>query len=545
MDLRPYQIQARDQVYAAWDRGARVVGLVLGTGAGKTVIFSDIVSKSPTPVCVIAHRQELVRQISLALARAEVRHRVYSPRPVIRTICQEHMRELGESWYDPRAPVAVAGVDTLIRADLGPWADQVGLWVQDECHHVLRKNKWGAAANLFANARGLGVTATPCRADGCGLGSHTDGLIDELVVGPSVRDLIDQGYLCDYRIFNFECEDLNLKRVGVGATGDYKRKQLDQVVRESRIVGDVVDHYLRHAAGKRGVTFATSVRAATDIARAFVARGVPAEVVSAKTQDALRTQHVQRLASGELLQLVNVDLFGEGFDLPAIECVSFARPTQSYAVYAQQFGRALRPMTGKGKAIILDHVGNTIEHNGPPDVPRVWSLERRQKRPKAAGDEIPIKGCPKCGATYERIHKCCPYCGDKPEPVGRDEPKQVDGDLTEVDPQVLDALRKEAARIVGEPRIPAHLPPHAQAGARKQQEERQQMQFALRASLSQWVSYRREEGRSISESYRLFFFRYGVDMATARTLGAKDARVLADKVNRDIGISHAQWEERQ
>jgi DNA repair protein RadD len=231
---------------------------------------------------------------------------------------------------------------------------------------------------MFPNARGLGVTATPVRADGKGLGAHHDGVMHHIIEGAGMRDLIQQGFLTDYRIFA-PPSDLDLTGVTRAADGDYNKKQLKQRVRRSQIIGDVVAHYLRIAPGKLGLTFATDVETATEIANRYRAAGVPSEVVSAKTPTGQRIEILKRFKRREVMQLVNVDLFGEGFDLPALEVVSMARPTESYGLYCQQFGRVLRPLPGKTVGIIIDHVGNVVRH-GLPDKPRRWSLDRREKR---------------------------------------------------------------------------------------------------------------------------------------------------------------------
>src|SRR5271165_845796 len=202
MELRPYQIEAMNDIYAAWKAGAVNVLAQLATGAGKTVLFSKIIADNPGHSIAIAHRVELVSQISLMLARYGIRHNLVAQNNARREIVAIHMQELGRSYYDPQARTNVAGVDTLLRMDRRtPWFNQVSLVVQDEGHHPLKKNKWGTAAGLFPNARGLYPTATPLRADGQGLGRHADGLMDALVIGPSMRDLINMGYLTDYRIF--------------------------------------------------------------------------------------------------------------------------------------------------------------------------------------------------------------------------------------------------------------------------------------------------------------------------------------------------------
>lgn len=542
--LRPYQEEAKTAVYAEWAAGANVVACVLPTGAGKTVLLANIIHEHTGAACIVAHRQELVMQISVALAREQVLHRLIAPAKVIKLIIAKQMRECGRSFFDPSSPVAVAGVDTLVRRDLGGWAQQVTLWIQDECHHILRENKWGKAASLFPNARGLGVTATPCRADGKGLGSHADGLIDEMVTGPTMRELIDMGNLCDYRIIA-PPNDIQLDNVEIStATGDYSKVQLTKAVKASHIVGDVVEHYKKFANGKRGVTFCTDVSTATEIAIKYTENGVPAEVVHAKTPDDVRQNCVDRLSRGELLQLVNVDLFGEGFDLPCIEVCSFARPTQSYSLFVQQFGRALRLLEGKDKAIIIDHVGNVVRH-GLPDADREWSLERRTKRGKKKGaDEIPMTSCTECFSVYELIHKECPFCGNVPVPDGRSAPEMVQGDLVELDAETLAAMRSAASDLIGGAKVPQHLPMHAQAGARNRHEERKQMQLSLRASIDQWMGYRAAENLNQSQSQRLFFIRFGIDVLSAQSFGRPDAHELAQRVSLDLGRSHTAYVER-
>ena len=542
MQLRPYQQENKQAIYDAWDSGVKNVLSVLPCGAGKTVIFSDVLKDHQGASCAIAHRQELVTQISLALARDGVRHKIIGPNNVVKLAVKIHMEELGRSYYDPNAQCAVAGVDTLIRrADqLKRWLPTVTKWVTDECHHLLKPeiNKWGKAAAMFPNARGLGVTATPLRADGKGLGRHADGLFDTMIEGPTMRDIINMGYLTDYRIFAPKTEDLNLDDVTVSkTTGDYNPQKLKIAVQKSHVVGDVVKHYLRIAPDKLGITFADNVETATQIAAQFNASGVPAEVVSAKTPDAERVSILRRFRNRELMQLVNVDLFGEGFDLPAISCVSMARPTASYGLYVQQFGRACRLMDGKTEAIIIDHVGNVVRH-GLPDAPRVWTLDRREKRnSNKPNDVIPVTSCtnPECCAVYERIHSSCPFCGHKPTPADRAGPEHVDGDLQEIDPLILAQMRGEINRIDGDVYYPQGMPAPTRMRLKRIHGERQEMQSALRESIAWWAGYQRTMGRSDSESHRRFYFMFGIDVMSAQALKRADALALANKINMFLG----------
>jgi DNA repair protein RadD len=562
--LRPFQRDLKRDTYAAWDAGARNVMQVAATGSGKTVVLSDILSEEPGASIAIAHRQELVSQISIALARNGVRHRVVGAKRgsnLVRVITALQVMELGYSYLDQTAKTGVGGVDTIVRMLNEPWFQQVRLSVQDEGHHVLKDNKWGKAAGMFPNARGLFPTATPQRADGKGLGRATDGLVDAMVLAPSMRDIINMGYLTDYRYVGAKASDLNLENVDVSpATGDLNTVQVRKAVHKSNtIVGDVAMHYLKWARGKLGVTFAVDVEGAGEIAEAFRANGVPAEVVSANTPDSLRYNILQRFKRREILQLVNVDLFGEGFDLPAIEVVSFARPTQSFALYSQQWGRALRLMvpaaltatwdslgdaerlraiagSEKPVAWIIDHVGNLMRHGGPPDKRCDWSLDRRERRGGKKSDAIPIRICanPDCLQSYERVHKVCPYCDFYPEPAERSGPDFVDGDLTELDAAALAALRGDIVRVDGDFYAPQGLDHNATKAARKRHAERQGGQQSLRNAIAWWAGSEAARGYGESESYRRFYFRFGIDVANAQLLGVREAGELASRVASEL-----------
>lgn len=562
--LRPFQNKLKADCYSAWDAGAVNVMPVAATGSGKTVLLSALLNEESGASIAIAHRQELVSQISVALARNGVRHRVVGAKKgssLVRIITALQVAELGYSYLDPTAKTGVAGVDTVIRMDHDPWFTQVRLQVQDEGHHVLVKNKWGRAAAMFPNARGLFPTATPMRADGRGLGRHADGLTDALVLAPTMRDIIKMGYLTDYKII---CPPSDFRRENIGisdATGELIKEESRKEVKRAQITGDIVENYLRFARGKLGVTFAVDVEEATKIARTYNAAGVPAEVVTADTPDDLRARILRRFRNREILQLVNVDLFGEGFDLPAIEVVSFGRPTESFALFCQQFGRVLRlflsdellanwqnftdqerlywiAKSTKPVGIIIDHVGNVLrmvsQGYGLPDSPRIWSLDRREKRAKKNKDIIPLKVCVECLQPYEAIHKECPYCGHYMAPAGRGAPQYVDGDLTELDPAVLAALRGEIARKDGDFYAPQGLEVGAQIAARRNWMARQDGQRNLRSCIAWWAGLEHARGYSESASYRRFYFRFGVDVANAQLLGAREAQELAERINLEL-----------
>lgn len=535
MPARNYQNQIADQTMDAWNAGRRNVLMVMPTGAGKTFTKTMVVSRARLVTVCIAHRQELVLQISESLAAAGIYHRIIAPPGVVKFCTMRHVQKFGRSYFNANADVACAGVRTLTRRQdqLRTFIPRVRLWDIDEAHHVLPGNEWGKAVDLFPHAYGLGVTATPLRADRKGL----DGVFDHMIVGPSMRELIDDGYLSEYRIF---CppESIDTAGVELSAGGDYKPKQLSDASERSQITGDVVAHYLKIAPGKRGLTFAVDVKAATKIAEAYnhLAPGVNAAVVTAKTPDNIRTELLDRLARGDVKQLVNVDLFGEGMDCPALEVVSMARPTQSYGLYVQQFGRVLRLMDGKTHGIVIDHVGNVMRH-GLPDKPRQWSLSAPEGRRASASmdDTIGLKACTGCFKPYERHLVACPYCGFKPEPESRISPKEVDGNLIELNADVLAQMRGEIARIDGDPLIPYGASDIVAAAVRKHHRARQEQQHQLRECMAAWGGmFKHGHGESDPEIQKRFYLTFGVDVASAQSLNAKDAATLAEKIRSQL-----------
>lgn len=528
---------------------------VLPTGAGKTVVIATTVEAQRTPSVCIAHRAELVQQMSLALAREGVRHRVIGPDTLRRACVEAHMDELGANYFSATSLSAVAGVDTLVRMpENDPFFASVGLWVTDECHHLVRDNKWGKAAAMFPNALGLGVTATPTRSDRKGLGRIADGVFDEMVVGPGMRELIDLGYLTDYEV---ACppSDIDLAQVHVSASGDYNPDELRKARRKSRITGDMVAHYLRHCRGKLGVAFDTDIESATDTCKAFREAGVSAEVLSGKTPADQRRSIIRRFKARQVNVLVSVDVISEGFDLPAIEVVMFGRPTLSFSLYAQQLGRALRLMVGpelmavweqlspaqrkaaiaassKPVARVHDHVGN-FAHFGPPDRPRRWTLRGGESTPRSLVDDgIPMRVCdnPTCNAPYLRALPACPHCGNAYAPAERSRPEHVDGDLVLLDSATLAALRGEVSRIDGAPMVPFGAPSHVQMAVRKQWAERQEQQRGLRALMALYGGWQKRLGRDEREAQRRFFFTFKTDVLTAQSYGSADAERLAEEI---------------
>lgn len=545
MKSRTYQDKAETDINYAWKHGSENNLLVMPTGAGKTFMFSTIVGKHQGYSCTMAHRQELVSQISLSFAKFKIRHRIIAPNQIVKNCVKLQMLELGTSYYDPQADKAVAGVDTLLnRVEQNKqFLNNSSLWVMDEAHHILTKNKWGKCVKLFPNAKGLGVTATPQRADGFGLGSSNDGVFDELIIGPTTAELMSMGFLSRYRVVVAETHlDLDDSTDISPTTGDYKQNRLVTATEQSNIVGDVVSHYLKFAAGKRGITFVPSIKIAEQMAGEFNKAGVPAKALSSKNTDLERYDAIQALKSGQLLQLVNVDLFGEGFDLPAIEVICIARKTQSLALHLQMIGRVLRIMEGKDKAIIIDHVGNILNpHLGLPDKHREWSLDRREKRPRGKVEES-LKTCtnPECLNPYERYYVQCPHCGFRPIIAIRSEPKFVDGSLVELDQETINKLlgdRKEVTKPIEQYRAELkakNTPTMYEFAQIKRLEELQGVHKALKDIMSWWAGYHRAMGRCDEEIQKRFYLMFKIDALSAQSLKSKEANELMNKVSKDL-----------
>lgn len=557
--LRPYQRDLANAVHERWATGQRNVLMRLGTGGGKTAILGDLVNTHRGASCVMAHRQELVSQLSLTLARYGVRHDIIAAEPTRRAIARAHVDELGSCFYQPGARCGVASVDTLVRANgIESWMAQVSLVVPDEAHHIVKGNKWSTAIERFSHAdrRMAMPTATPSRSDGRGLGSHADGYADCMVEGPHESWLMAEGWLTRYKVF---CPPSDLVPAGkTGASGDWSPQQLKKAARQSHIVGDVPMNYLRFAYGQLGITFCTDVETAVDTCKAYRALGVAAEVLTGTTHDTVRRDILRRFKTGRILQLCVVDIVSEGFDLPNMQVGSFGRPSESLGLVMQQIGRLLRPMwapgfdleTREGRlaaiaagpkpyATLIDHVSHIVKpHIGPPDRWRDWSLDARDKKASSGADDaIKLRICAECIQPYDRIERCCPHCGHYPEPQGRSLPEQVDGDLFELDDAALEALRGNVVDVSNTSTASAaaewsrHLPQYVVQANSKRHDAKIDAQVQLRSAMAVWGGTRRAAGLNDSQMQRSFYLTFGLDVLSAQALGTKDALALKERVD--------------
>lgn len=410
--LRDYQADLIDRLRASMRQHRRVLA-VSPTGSGKTVVFSWLaqqVAARGKRVVIVAHRNEIVEQISAALYSFGCHHGWIAP--------GRHRNGL---------PIQVAMVQTLGRRieTLQP----PDLLVIDEAHHAVA-GAWSRVADAWPRARILGVTATPERLDGRGLGDVFDSLIE----GPTVAELIASRHLADYRHYRppGAFDRTALHRVA----GDFRADEVVSQLRERRIVGSAVEEYRKRADGLTGVAFCPTIKFAETTAAEFRDAGIPAASIDGGMSPLERARILGDLRSGHLKIVTSCDLISEGFDLPAVAAGIFLRPTASLSLYMQQAGRVLRPKPDGSRAIIIDHVGNGVEF-GPVDAHRVWTLAGRKRR---ANDAPSISQCETCyrivmSADRQSTAAACDRdpCGLAPAPegAGRREIEQVAGELVE------------------------------------------------------------------------------------------------------------------
>lgn len=393
--LRPYQEAAVSACLSAFDQDQNPI-LVSPTGSGKTVTGVALSLKVGARILWVAHRRELIFQAAEAVAEAG------GDAGVI----------LAGEEASPDAPFQVASVQTLARRTLPP-AD---LLVIDEAHHATSK---GYKRLIDEYPKRLGLTATPFRLDGKGLGSAG---FRAIVVAAWCDDLCTAGTLHEPIVFASPAPDLT----GVHkVAGDYNTHELGEAVRRDvALYGRVIANWQKLAKGRRTVVFAVDIAHATALTQAFADAGVTTEIVTGETPKSVRAGTLARLAAGTTTVVVNVGVLTEGWDLPALECAVIARPTASLCLHLQQIGRIMRACEGKTGAIVLDHAGNVHRHGVVTDR-LVYSLDGRVKKAKGVA---PCKECPDCGRTVPAGVHFCPECGYEFEQ--KDRTSESDDDLT-------------------------------------------------------------------------------------------------------------------
>ncbi len=445
MQLRDYQVDVKNKIREAFKKGFKSPLCVLPTGAGKTVIASDLcasVNRNSKKAAFIAHRQELILQTSLTMARMGIEHNFVATKSVEQYAKKLHWENFSKCFYNPLAKTTIISVQAMARRiKAGKAVSHYDLLIIDEAHHTAA-GQWATVIEYYEKSFIIGMTATPERLDGKGLGIEAGGVFDTLIQGPTIGELINRGNLTQPKIM---APPIQLELSGIRTKmGDYNLKDVEEKIEQASITGDVIEHYKAHALNIPTVAFCPSVKYASYLADEFKAAGISATSIDGKMSDIERRDAIEGLGNGKYKVLTSCEIISEGTDIPIIGAAILLRPTQSLALYMQQVGRALRPYPGKEHSLILDHVGNCFRHGSPTDA-REWSLAGRKKRRSKKIDEflkdINIRTCPNCFEIYEVRFKNCPSCGAGYKAQERKEIKHIDGELTEIDETVIQKIK--------------------------------------------------------------------------------------------------------
>lgn len=377
MILRPYQNDIVNDISAAWKSGCRSPCIVLPCGGGKSCIVADIARRTThngKRVLFLVHRKELSVQI----------------------------RRTFITWGVDMDFCDIGLVQTFTRRINK--LSRPSLIITDEDHHSLARS-YRRIYEAFPKAYRLGVTATPVRLNGDGLGD----VHDKLIVGVTAKWLIENHYLAPYDYYAPAITDLTGLHT---RNGDFIASEIEQRVIKKAIFGDVIRYYRKFADGKKAICYCATVNHSKRTVEAFNNAGITAAHIDGETPPAQRDRIVDSFRNGEITVLCNVDLISEGFDVPDCECAILLRPTKSLTLFIQQSMRCMRYKEGK-RAIIIDHVGNYARH-GMPDDDREWSLEKKdhEKREKKQENTVSVTQCPECFYTFrtEEHGRTCPNC---------------------------------------------------------------------------------------------------------------------------------------
>lgn len=427
--LRTYQSDTIEETRAALARNRRVL-IQAPTGSGKTALATFIAEQTTArqgrTVYFICHRAELIFQTSLTFARYGISHGVIA------------------AGYpmDPDKRVQVCSIDTLKNRFEQIPAPYLALW--DECHHIAAAG-WSKVMDAWKGTYHVGLSATPCRLDGQGLESH----FDEMILGPKVSWLIENGFLAPFEMFAPYVPDMSGVR---SRGGKFAEAEAAERMSRPKLIGDAIGHWREYAEGARTVAFCVNIAHSKHVVDAFKCSGIAAAHLDGGTPKGERKEIIQAYAAGEIKLLSNVGLFGEGFDLSAIaqaDCTIDAlidlNPSESLSWCLQKWGRVLRPANGK-VARIFDHAGNTKRH-GYPDDDRAWSLKTQEKKGKGGADGPPPPAtCETCFRQIRRpLPPCCPTCGTSLAAEARRIEQDTEAKLVKVDDEQKRRVRQNLA----------------------------------------------------------------------------------------------------
>jgi len=410
MQLRDYQVEAITNVKKSFLNDAKSVLLTLPTGAGKTVIFSQITKLAKSKgsnVLILVHRKELIDQAGDKLTKANVKYGIIAA---------------GHKPIDSN--VQVASVQTLINRLNNVWIPSI--IIIDEAHHAVASS-WQKVFNHYKDTLKLGVTATPMRMTGAGLGE----VFDDLIVGSTIPELVELGHLAKHEVYA-PPNKLNLDKIRT-IRGDFNKKEVEDELDKVDIVGDAVDNYRKLGQNKPAIAFCISVKHGQYVTNKFKEAGYTAELITGSMKSDDRKTLVDNFKTGKVQILVSIDVVSEGFDVENCSVAILLRPTQSEGLYIQQVGRVLRPEPNK-TAIVLDHVGNTKRHGFVDDV-RDFDLHQKAKS-KRKGEIAPaVQTCEQCFAVF-KPQPICPVCGHE-KVITKREITYEDGELVKMRKQLM------------------------------------------------------------------------------------------------------------
>jgi DNA repair protein RadD len=551
--LRPRQQRGKTNIIDAWNSGVQNVMFVYPTGGGKSFIMSDIARDAMRSgeVCfVLAHRNVLVSQLSNSLCQMQIQHTFIAAKKTITDVTNANHQEYGNSYYNKLSTVIVVSVDTMLRklneSQMIPIFQRTKYWLMDEGHHCLADNKWGQCVAPLKNAKGALFTATPIRADKKGLGRHADGVADTLIVGGTQGELMAEGSLSLYKIYSPPIK-LNMEGVKLTNSGDWNQKELAKRTDRSDITGDAVEHYFKYANGLQAITFCVNIAHSDHVAEQFNKAGVSSVSLSSKTPTTELIQALKDFRAGRYQNLVNCDLFGEGFDVPAVATVIMLRKTESYSLFKQQFGRCLRPFEGKTYGILLDHVGNVKRHclHGAPHDDPEWTLDRQAKR-NDDGERSTSRICPECFNYYTpktANQFICPECAheETKEEINKAEQdfQHEEGELVELSIDFVNELlmkRKEVDMPVQYVRAKyEHLPNTIKMAQVNTHVRRQYAQDSLRTNIQLWCQKNNPDHVYDVETVRgMFQLRFGTHIFAAQVLSERLAMELTERIKGDL-----------
>ena len=552
--LREHQVAAAILIETSWRNNYLNTLSVLPTGAGKTILKAEMARRelaaNPKAVIIVmAHRDVLLEQISDAFCMFGISHSFITSQKTRKQITDMHLDKYGKSFDVQGSRVFICSVDKLRRTDTSHIDTLVTLWMLDEAHHLLAGGKWDDCINRFVYARGLGVTATPIRADKRGLGRWANGLFDDMTCAVTMHELIERNMLSPYRVY---CPEVLVDYTNVTTTssGDYNQVKNAAATDKAEITGDVIKNYKRIASGKQTICFTCNIEHGEHVAAAFKAAGISAVALSSKTESGIRNRRIKEFKAGLITVLVNTDLFGEGFDVPSVECVIMLRKTLSYSLYKQQFGRALRILDGKDYGILIDHVGNVDYMMGayylesPHDDPE-WSLDDYKKfQVNDDGKKSKAKKCSSCDAKYIPQYPSdvkCPYClhvETEDEKVSTLKKLQAtEADLVEMSNEFITRLMAERNKVDINPATQKVRVEHglgkgvAAASAAKHHEARFNAQKELRELYDKYCLHTwMQGGHDVESTQRQFEIELGINFLKAQVLGTTDATTLIVKL---------------